>query len=268
MICESFFVMTDISNFPAYVVSIPSARRRRRHISDHFGELGIKHQFADGRTDRGKIRGAAMGHAAAFDIAAEPPFLVFEDDVECIAGSTVLPEIPDGADAIYLGTSPHGCLPNTAPHVANFGHRSIPEFALASRFDEEWLRLHSMISAHAILFLTPSAVATYREQLRIAIQRKTPLDVRYAYLMRSLRVFTPNAPVFAEVAQLQPRTKQKPERLNLTRRALRPLVAGDIRSGIKRGKRLEAKVVEIESGKLDWEVTHVEDLETAEPITM
>ena len=246
--------MISLGQYHAMVVSLPGARDRRQHIDAHFRRLGIPHSFADGVSGVGKIRGAARGHIRAFDAAPDPPFLVLEDDVECLLPAAELPDFPDSADAIYLGVNPHGCLPNQERYVQRYGHRSIENLALASVHDAQWLRLHSMISAHAILFLTDTARRAFREQLRIADRREIPLDVRYAYLMRELEVFTPTHPVFAESVDLQPPAKRTDARANLTRRPLQPASEGEERTSHKRGWKLTARVVKSGPDKLDWEV--------------
>lgn len=253
--------MLDLRKIPAAVINIPTSVSRRSHIEKHFGAIGLKYTFVDGVTGAGKIRGCARSHSAAFDTIGSAPFMVFEDDVELVWEAPILPYVPQDADAIYLGTNTGGCFPNTIDNKERFGHRSLAGFALATEFDNLYLRLHSMVSAHAILFLNDAARHLYRENLRIADKRKTPLDVRYAYLMSKLQVYGLREPMFVESQDLQTGNKKSAARGEITRKPLTASRPGDIKIGVKRGQRVTACVVETTAGRLEWSVVDLEPIE-------
>ena len=247
----------DLRTVPARVISIPRQKRRRRHIAQHFGDLGISFQFIDGiKADR-KTRGVAEAHLNAFESAGAPPFMVFEDDVEFAGESLVLRDIPADADIVYLGKNADGCLPYDPEYAERFGHRSLTDLALASVHDADWLRLHSMVSAHAILFLTERATRMCMEEQRIARNRATPLDVRYAYLMSVLNVYAPHRPLFVEALDLQPDEKVSERRLHITHGPFPTARVGDIRTTQNRNESITVQVVEAEDGRLEWDVVDI-----------
>jgi len=253
--------MLDLRQFPTAVINIPGQADRRDHITRHFAGIGMTPQFIDGVTGVGKIRGCAQSHAAAFDAMPSTPFMVIEDDVELLWDEPVIPDVPVGADTIYLGTNTGGCFPNSEENKANFGHRSLSDFALASEHDDNYLRMHSMVGAHAILFLNEEAKKVYRNQLRIANNRKTPLDVRYAYLMPQMNVYALRRPMFAEAQHLQANAKTSQSRFEVTHSPLTPSRPGDIRVGEKRGKRVTAEAVDTGNGLLEWSVVDMVPLD-------
>lgn len=244
----------DLCDVPARVISLPQETARREHIAKHFTSLGISFAFIDGINGPKKIPSVAKAHKNAFESIHTLPFMVFEDDVYFCGDSLVLPDIPDDADIVYLGKNDDGCMPNQDRFRDRFGHRSLTDLALASGHDANWLRLHSMVSAHAILFLTERAKQECLEAQRISINRVTPLDVRYAYLMSSLNVYTPRKPLFAEAAELQPPGKSVGRRLGITHGALLAAKAGDVRHTEKRGEGVTVKVVETGNGRLAWDL--------------
>ena len=246
--------MLDIRDVPAVVINIPEAADRRRAIETHFGALGIDFSFVPGATGQNKIQNCARAHLNAFEAVDGVPFMVFEDDVELQWTTTVLPDPPPGADVIYLGTNTAGCFPNTARNKELFGHRSLDGFALATACDVSYLRLHSMVSAHAILFLTERARRAYYDQLVIAHRRKTPLDVRYAYLMPDYNVYAVRTPMFVESQALQPKGKTSEERRHITNSPLPVAEEGDTRTANKRGKSIVARVCADGRGGYEWQV--------------
>lgn len=249
-----------LTDFPVLVVNLPGRDDRRTHAETHLGGLGIAPVFVDGVAGQRKIRGAAGGHINAHDAAPDAPFIVMEDDVRLARPTPVLPPLPRGADAVYLGTHTGGCLPNRPENKALFGHRHFAGFALATDHDADWLRLHSMISAHAILFLTARARAAYREELRIAEKRRTPLDVRFAYLMSSLDVFAPRTPVFVECQGLQSGAARGAERRRLTHDPLPVAREGERRTGEKRGWRVTVEATRCDGDRFHWEIVSREAL--------
>lgn len=161
----------DLRELPAMVVSLPAETRRRAHVTDHFGALGISFEFIDGVVGERKIRNVAIAHRNAFDAAKGLPFMVFEDDVVFCGKDLVLRDVPEDADIVYLGKNDDGCLPNVPEYSDRFGHRSLANLALASRHDASWLRLHSMVSAHAILIISERGNRELREAQRISKNR-------------------------------------------------------------------------------------------------
>jgi hypothetical protein len=244
----------DLRDIPAKVISLPGEDRRRAHIGQHFGELGISFEIIDGVVGSRKIPSVALAHRNAFDAAQGVPFMVFEDDVFFCGESLVLEDVPDDADVIYLGKNDDGCLPNAREYTDRFGHRSLANLALASRHDDSWLRLHSMVSAHAILIVSELGNQKYREAQRISKNRITPLDVRYAYLMPHLNVYTPHRPLFAENPELQPKEKATGRRVNITHGALPMAEIGEVRHTHKRDEAVTVQVVPTENGRLEWDL--------------
>lgn len=256
------YLMIQLNHYPAYVINIPEQEVRRSHMSALLSGLQIKHTFIEGATGVGKIRGCALSHLRAIDESGDPPFMVFEDDVSLVWKDAVLPHIPRKADVIYLGTNINGCMPNTIENKEKFGHRSLAGLALATDFDEIYVRLHSMVSAHAILFLSNRAKKRFFKQLRIAHRRKTPLDVRYAYLMTELNVYALKTPMFVESMKLQVESKSLEERRVITHSPVPIAMQGDIRKAEKRGYNITVKAVEYEPGRMRWEVLELEKIDS------
>lgn len=243
----------DLRDIPAIIINLPNETRRRSAMTERMGALGFRHSFSDGVTDQdGKIRNAAAAHRRAMEAVGAPPFMVLEDDLEFRRETPVIEGVPDDADVVYLGISSAGCFPRGSDYTRDLGHRAVPDFVLASAYDAQFARLHSMISAHAVLFLTPRAVERYRAAQDLAVKRKIPLDVSYAYAMEDLVVYAAIDPVFREDQSLQPRQKQSAGRAAMTAGPMRLAVPGERRSGRRKRYTIEGEVEDAGGGRLRW----------------
>lgn len=250
----------DLREIPATIINLPKERKRRAAMTERLGALGIPFAFSDGVTDQdGKIRNAAAAHRNAMAAAGDPPFMILEDDLEFRRASTVIEDVPDGADVVYLGISSVGCFPRASDYTRALGHRGVPDFVLASAHNPGFARLHSMISAHAVLFLTRTAVERYGQAQQLAVQRKIPLDVSYAYAMADLAVYAAIDPVFVEDQALQPRQKRSDSRAALTAGPLQLALPGDRRTGRRKRYTIEGEVAAGEAGRLHWQMLSYTD---------
>ena len=112
-----------------------------------------------------------------------------------------------------------------------------------------------MISAIAVLVLSERGRERFVRELRIAFNRDTAVDVRFAYAMADLRVYTPRLPVFAEDMDLQSETARSEDRRLLTHAPLPTAREGDLRVGQGSLFRLEVCARRNPStGALNWEV--------------
>lgn len=242
------------------VISMAGARRRRRFTKRMFYHMETPFDFVDGIEDPRKIRACILAHRQAHDAAAGAlPYAIFEDDLEFVWDAPVLKAPPADADIIYLGTNTAGCFPRDPRFHKVFGHRSVEKFALAEAYDDTYLRLYSMVSAHAVLFLTERGQQTYRAALDQALRRHIPLDVMYAYAMPDLNVYAVREPMFREDEELQPRSKRSPSRLAITSTPLTPAKPGDRRKGEKKRWFITAEVTRNAQNGLEWDLVSYEE---------
>lgn len=245
--------ITDLRDVPAVVINMPDQRKRRRHMHRLLAALGIGHSFSDGvSSTEFKVLNATLAHQRAISAATTTPFMVLEDDLEFCAASTALPDLPADADIVYLGLNTAGCFPRDRKVHELIGHRSVTGFVLARAHDARFARLYSMVSAHAILFVTEAGVAAYAEALRLAVNRRLPLDVAYAYTMGHLKTYATLEPMFREDMALQPFTKRTADRAAMTATPLRLASIGERRIGLKSKWQIEAEVVDDGQGGLAW----------------
>ena len=129
-------------------------------------------------------RNCAESHFNIYKEALENgsfPLLILEDDVEVENRFSIeLKEIPDDADAIYLGTS-HGDNNYSATDVGN-----------------GWMKIERVFATHSILYINPKICEAILEVgKRWIYEINRPFDVGIAYeIQPQFRVYAPHAPFF------------------------------------------------------------------------
>lgn len=134
--------------------------------------------------------GCSTSHKLAMEkYKNQLPFILFEDDCkptqwynEYVNAEGNL-EIPYEPDVVYLGYS-------LAGHHGWFR---------GSTIKDNWIILKSAMATHSILFLTEKGIDVFLKTCIEGIQKKEPLDISYANLMRNnhdIKVYAPRKVLF------------------------------------------------------------------------
>lgn len=118
------------------------------------------------------------------------PLFVMEDDAkntkwynEYVTDGNI--DIPDDADAVYLGFSTAGSWKDLGVDF------------YAEEYNSKWVRLKHCLGTHAILFLNANALEIFIKNSNSTIQRKIPLDIGYAKeVLPNLKIYAPTKSLF------------------------------------------------------------------------
>lgn len=118
----------------------------------------------------------------------EPPFLVLEDD--CV-NKNFIPEIevPDDADAVYLGISSWGRM----------NSHSGP-FVQYKDVGNGMLKIYNMLSTHAILYLNAEYVSACTKVSKHWADIGDHLDIGFAEIQRYYNVYAFDDPMFYQTS--------------------------------------------------------------------
>ncbi|WBU54218.1 hypothetical protein [Paracoccus sp. SCSIO 75233] len=239
------------------VISLPGSTIRREHVTAVLGHQGIGFSFSEGVKAKRHFMGCSLAHRAALDAIDRLPALVLEDDVAPFTAEIGLPDIPQDADIVYLGVVPFGCLPDSEENIGRFGHRAASGLALASAAGADWLRLHSMTGAFAILYVSQRGLDAWRGAVAQALELRRPFDIMTAYAMNSVKVYTPREPLFYEAAHLQRPLKffTPTQRLGFTANPLRALAEGHQRIAHLGQEAVRVRAMSNKDGLLEWRLS-------------
>ena len=133
------------------------------------------------------LAGCSLSHYNALS-EIDPPFIVFEDD--CII-KNFKPEIeiPDDADAVYLGISSWGRM----------NSHSGP-FVQYEEVSNGLLRIYNMLSAHAILYLNHEYISLCKKISQQAYEIADHQDIGFAEIQRYYNVYSFDDPMFYQTS--------------------------------------------------------------------
>ena len=133
------------------------------------------------------LAGCSLSHHNALN-EIDPPFIVFEDD--CVVknfNSNI--EIPDDADAVYLGVSSWGRM------NAHSG-----PFVQYEKVDEKLVRVYNMLGAHAILYLNQEYASMCSRLAQHGYDIADHQDIGFAEIQRYFNVYAFNDPLFYQTS--------------------------------------------------------------------
>src|SRR5574339_528748 len=132
----------DLREIKTYVITTNPVRRA--FVEKQLASVGMTAEYVEGVRAHPKIVGCGLSH---IKVLRQPfslkPFLVLEDDVAVTEDFRPVIDIFDLWPLAYLGVSTWGIE----------GEKTIvgiPNGTRATRFDDDWLQIHNMLSGHAI----------------------------------------------------------------------------------------------------------------------
>jgi hypothetical protein len=176
----------DITKIPVAWTTCDKSKDRHEPMESMLQSLGISALKVSGPITTPYTVGVAEGYIEALS-NTKPPFLVLEDDATLVREC---PEkvfsIPEGADALYLGTSIYGRLRK----------KTTPGGVIAANANR-YMRVFNMLGFHAIIYLTQEYVDHVIDLLECFIE--TPVggcDDPVAESMWGYNVYSVRSPIF------------------------------------------------------------------------
>ena len=179
--------LTDI---PVYYINLDGEDIKRENTESMLKNLGFKYvqRFNAVRHEDGRIVGCARSHYEILNMDIEPPFIIIEDDCATNRKFKNEIEIPDNADALYLGIS----------HWGRYMGHSGP-FVHTTKVDNEIVRVHNMLATHAIAYFSKEYVSMCK---RIAYHHgyeiEDHLDIGFAEVHKFYNVYSFDDPIFRQ----------------------------------------------------------------------
>ena len=180
----------DLREIPFYYINLDDAIERRTRTENHLKALGIKsiNRIPAVRHSNG-FAGCARTVSDFLHQITEGPFVLIEDDIEVKQWDPII-EVPDDADALYLGISGWGRMN---------GHSG--PFVQWEQVDGNLLRVYNMLSGHAIVYLSGEWVEMARRCCHHAgYVIESYYDVQIAEVQRFFNVYALDDPYFYQTS--------------------------------------------------------------------
>lgn len=179
----------NLTDIPVYYVNLKGEDVKRENTESMLKDLGFKyiHRFDAIKHEAGRIIGCARSH---YEILKneKPPFIILEDDCALNKEFVSEIEVPDNADALYLGISHWGRYLN---HSGPYVH--------CTKVDDNIVRVHNMLATHAIMYLSDSYTEMCkRVAYHFGYEVENHLDIGFAEIHKFFNVYSFDEPLFRQ----------------------------------------------------------------------
>lgn len=183
----------DITKLPTYYINLEEKRDRRKKMDRLLIDHGFKNIKRFGGKKAGRRVGCSMSHAALLQQIIknnEYPCLILEDDLQTYKFRKQI-EVPDGADAMYIGFSKYGWNHNQ--------EEPFPKSLKITELHDNYHRVYNMLSRHAIIHFNPEYDRACVDIMQKFINDPDTYkagDVSIASFHPEYKVYSLNEPVF------------------------------------------------------------------------
>lgn len=186
--------LINITNIPVVYINLEKHKEKNDSMYDLLSSVGFKIiERIEGVLDiENPVAGCSKAHHKALS-SFKAPFVLFEDDCVLFEKNVITQiQLPDDADALYLGISSWGRMN---------GHNGF--YLQYDEFEENTnlLRIYNMLGGHSIIYLTED----YRKicekvSYHAGYVIKDYQDVGFAEIQKFFNVYSLNYPMFYQTS--------------------------------------------------------------------
>lgn len=200
-------LIIDLREIPILYLNMDEDQRRYRDMNLFFDDLVTDYGFDKNNIYRipGKTRnpvkanGVSEAHLAAMEFSKQfsGPFLVLEDDLELAAFDPIV-NVPDNADAVYLGTMSHGVAFHGPYPYKERPNNRITVNVIPDVYEDnpDIYRVLSMTGGQSILYITDVFRTMVENCCHWGMQDNECHDAYLATAQRLAYVYSYNKPMF------------------------------------------------------------------------
>lgn len=177
----------DLRKIPTKLINLDSQKERLDLCTTRLNNLGINFDRFSAIPHEVGIIGCGKSHLEVLS-NIEPDTLVLEDDVVPTEWFKPVLEIPDEADAVYLGLSRWGYHQSTWPLSA--------PYILTEYYSDTYARIFNMCGGHAILYRKQPYIDAVVREIKYCLEKDIPLDVGMAKLHTKFTILATKNPFF------------------------------------------------------------------------
>lgn len=189
----------DITSVPAYYINVdyePGKVTRTEKTLRDFGYKDVTR--VEGVRSRIKKVGCSGSHFKVLDNPEiKTPFLLAEDDILPMGIEKLIYDLPEDADALYIGTNQWGRYLSFMGPFVHYGEVS-----------SDIVRIYNMLSAHAIIYISEEYRQHARRIARCShVEKGYHIDVGFADAQKFYNIYALDTPAFHQAGGNAPTTK-------------------------------------------------------------
>lgn len=170
---------------------------RKQRIESLFNKLDIPNSHVDSIYDKNGIIGCMMSNQKSIkqSLNYEHPVLIMEDDCNSTEWYTSLIEVPDDADAVYVGTSIRGLTKDWMYKDYRHDPIWVNTPTCFGDFGQTY-KITNMLSTHAILYVSKRYKEHCINLVEYRVMYDLPVDIIYAAGMEKFNIYALKRPIF------------------------------------------------------------------------
>lgn len=186
-------MIVNITDLPTYYINLDEERERRKNMERLLIDNGFKNIVRFDAKKAGKRVGCSMSHAALLEEIIKKddyPCLILEDDLALYEFRESI-EVPDDADAMYLGFSRYGWNHNQ--------EEPFPKSLKITELSENHHRVYNMLARHAIIHFNKDYDQACVEVMNKFIndpEKYKAGDVSISAFHPQYKIYSLNVPIF------------------------------------------------------------------------
>jgi hypothetical protein len=179
----------DLRRIPAIYINLQKDIEKNEYMNNMLTELGFETiiRVEASEFPEKHLAGCSLSHFTSLN-EINVPFIIFEDDCRVKDFKPVI-DIPDDADAVYLGISSWGRMN---------GHSG--PFVQYEKVDDNLLRVYNMLGAHSILYLSMGYASLCSKISMQAFNTVEHQDIGFAEVQRYYNVYAFDNPFFYQTS--------------------------------------------------------------------
>ena len=188
----------NLLNLPVFYINLKKDKQKSIETVEVLKSLGFTNiNRFDAILGETKKEGCAKSHQALLkELDIDGPFIVFEDDIESNGSFNPVIEVPDDADAVYLGISAY-----------SLDNGITGQSLVADKIDDNLYRIYNMLAAHAILYLNKDYYKFLAKAIQAMINADRNQDNARAETMKYFNVYAFRHPFFYQGDKHKPVTR-------------------------------------------------------------
>lgn len=177
----------NILELPVFYINLKKEKQKDKETRELLEGVGFKNiNRFDAILCDTKTEGCARSHQKILsEINVDGPFIVFEDDIEVNNGFNPIIDVPDNADAVYLGLS-----------TFSLSNGRTNQDLIAEQVDDGMYRIYNMLAAHAILYLNKDYYSFISKAISAMLDAGRNQDNARAETMKYFNIYAPQTPLF------------------------------------------------------------------------
>lgn len=179
----------DLRKIPAIYINLQRDIEKNEYMRNMLSDLGFENiiRVEASEFPERHLAGCSLSHFNSLN-EVDVPFIIFEDDCRVKNFNPII-EVPNNADAVYLGVSSWGRM----------NSHSGP-FVQYEKVDDNLLRVYNMLGAHSILYLSKEYASVCS---KISIHYSNIADhqdIGFAEVQRYFNVYAFDDPMFYQTS--------------------------------------------------------------------